>query len=237
VIPPAGLHPVLARAVEGLPARARFHIRGRARSFPLFALSRQVPEQGRILEVGCGHGLVAATLALESPGRELVGFDIDRDKIELARVLAAAVEAAGGNLTVSVGDGRIRPEGLWDAVIVADVLYLLAPPDQAQLVEDAARALRPGGVLVVKELDVRPRAKFAFARLEELVATRVLRVTAGDALHWRPAARWAELIEGAGLTAAVHRVDRGYPYPHVLITGHRDHQATNTQNGRMNPQP
>ena len=222
------VHPELARAMAGLPRSVRWHMAGRARSFPLDALCAEVPEVGRVLEIGCGHALVAATLALQSAKREVVGYDIDDDKIRWAEQVAQAVTAAGGQLAVSVGgggpdvgSGAPVPAGPWDAVVIADVLYLLAPADQEAILHAAAAELAPGGVLVLKELDDRPALKVAFARAEEVLATRVLRITAGSHLHWRSADGWAEVLDGAGLSTTVRRVHRRYPYPHALIVGRR----------------
>ena len=172
-----------------------------------------------MLEVGCGHGLVAATLALQSNEREVVGFDVDADKVHSAETIAAAVRAQGGRLSVTVGDGVQLPDGRWDAIVIADVIYLLAPQQQEQLIRACAAAVAPGGVVVLKELDQQPKAKFAFARFEEILATRVFRITAGSELHWRRAQEWAGLMGDCDLDASIRRVDRRYPYPHVLIVG------------------
>lgn len=217
------LHPTLRAAVAELPRAERFHLLGRACSFPLDALCNEVPSAGRVLEVGCGHGLVAASLALESSAREVVGFDIDPDKIRDAEVIARRVRAGGGHLTVTEGDGAGAelPAGPWDAIVIADVIYLLAPERQEQLLAACAASLAPGGVVVLKENDQRPWLKYAFARFEEVVATKVIRITAGSDLHWRASGEWAALMERAGLETTVRRVDKRYPYPHVLIIGRR----------------
>ncbi len=235
------LHPELVRAMAGLPRGVRWHMAGRARSFPLQALCAEVPAEGRVLEIGCGHALVSASLALQSAGRQVVGYDIDAAKIRSAEQVAEAVTAAGGNLAVSVstgGDGDSPvPAGPWDAVVIADVLYLLSPADQEAILTASAAELAPGGVLVLKELDDHPAPKVAFARAEEVLATRVLRITAGSHLHWRSADDWATVLERAGLKVSVRRVHRGYPYPHALIVGRRPGIVESGQRAAVEPVP
>ena len=48
-----------------------------------------VPEEGRLLDVGCGSGLWLTYLALERPRLRLDGIDPDRGKLALARTSKA----------------------------------------------------------------------------------------------------------------------------------------------------
>ena len=83
-------------------------------------------------------------------------------------------------------------------------------------------ALRPGGVLIVKEIDVRPRWKFWPAAAEELIAVLLVSLTQGDRLHFQSLADLAADFAGAGLEeVSSERVDRGYAHPHVLVRGRR----------------
>ena len=71
---------------------------------------------------------------------------------------------------------------------MVDVLYLLGQDRALDLVTRAAAALAPGGVLAVKEIDVRPRWKYELARVQEMVSTRVTRITAGEGVAFVPPA-------------------------------------------------
>ncbi len=59
-------------------------------------------ETGDLLDIGCGWGPIAITLALRSPEARVWGVEVNRRSIELARANAAAL--ALGNVTVSEPD-------------------------------------------------------------------------------------------------------------------------------------
>jgi SAM-dependent methyltransferase len=175
-----------------------------------------------VLEIGCGHGLVSAYLALAAPGRDVLGVDIDADKIALARAAATHLAPGEARLHFEVVDPDGLPAGPFDAVVVVDVLYLLGERGRAALLDAAVERLAPGGVLVLKETDRLPRWKGALTVAQELVATRVLRITEGDEVAFEAPSVFAERLSRAGLAVHGRRVDRGYPHPHHLLVARRE---------------
>ena len=201
------------------PRRARIHVRTRWRSCPFEAVTAAVPVEGRILDLGCGHGLFTLHLALGSATRALVGVDIDGDKLEVAK---AAASSCAPDVEFRLGTAEEVPAGPWDAVTVLDVLYLLDAEEQRRIVTDAAHQLAPGGVLVIKEMSRTPRWKFAWNRAQELLAVRVLRITAGHDMTFVPDDALPAWMLAAGLEVLTdQRVDKGYLHPHRLVVGRR----------------
>lgn len=205
-------------AFADAPRRERLHVAGRVRSCPLAAVATATPTSGRVLDFGCGHGAVTLYLALHSHDRTMSGVDIDRDKIEVARAAAAR---ASVTVDFHVADDDYRPSGEWDAVTIVDVLYLLDEETAMSVVDHAAAALAPGGVLVIKEVDVRPRRKFWPAALQEVLATKVLRITEGGTLRWVPPHVYGDRMVAAGLRVEHRSVHHGRLHPHHLIVGHK----------------
>lgn len=212
-----GLPSALRQAYAGAPRQERLHVAGRWRSCPLTATASYIPATGRVLEIGCGHGLFSLLLASESAQRSVTGIDIDRDKIAVAT--AAATASGLGNASFEVVAPDALPSGTWDAVAIVDVLYLLGHEQATRLVSAAASVLAPGGVLVVKEMARQPRWKYAVNQLQELVATRVARITEGDHVEVVPPDLIAKALHNAGLTVSEHPLDRGYLHPHHLTVG------------------
>lgn len=192
--------------------RVRTHVGLRWLSCPFDAILREIPMAATMLDYGCGHGLLALEAATRR-GATVLGVDIDRAKIAIAQRVALA------NTSFAVIASNEPPSGTWDVICVTDVLYLMPRDDQRELVTELARRLDAHGVLVVKEMDVEPRWKAAWMRLQERVMVRVLGATKGDALAFTDPVELAAAMRGAGLDVETRRLDRWSPYPHVMLIG------------------
>ena len=212
----------LARATlaryRGEPLGTRLHTRIRWRSCPFEDVAVAVPTAGRILEIGCGHGLFSTLLALQSAERTVVGTDVDGDKIRAAQRAAEGL----ANLTFAPAEPGELPDGTWDAICIVDVLYLIDRAGERALLHEAAGRLEPGGVLVVKEMATEPAWKFRWMALQERLSVQVLRITAGHDLTFVPPDELAGWMGEAGLAGVAHRrLDRGHLHPHHLVTARK----------------
>lgn len=133
------------------------------------------------LDAGCGGGDVTFELARRvGPHGRVLGVDLDAAKLELAR--AEAIDQRIGNVEFRALDLRTRQLGAgFDVVYIRFVLSHLADP--AGVVEACYDALRPGGLLIVEDIDVRGNfvwpERDAFRRYCELYST-VVRRRGGD---------------------------------------------------------
>ncbi|WP_341209315.1 class I SAM-dependent methyltransferase [uncultured Sphingomonas sp.] len=100
---------------------------------------------GRVLELASGNG--SNSRALMSRALRL---DATEATAEGTRLVAAALTSRGTRaraIRLAV-PGRF-PRAQYDAVVVAELLYYLTARAMAQTAHDVARALRPGGTLVL----------------------------------------------------------------------------------------
>jgi ubiquinone/menaquinone biosynthesis C-methylase UbiE len=107
------------------------------------------PPRARVLEVGCGTGVLTRLLAGWPKVGEVVGVDPAPALLARARSLAAALP----NVAFREADGRSLPleTGSFDVVVFDSVLSHVPGPDQA--LAEAARVLRPGGWLAAFDGD------------------------------------------------------------------------------------
>ncbi len=181
-----------------------------------------MPRQGQILEVGCGHGLLSLFLALSSADRQVHGVDLDHAKVDAALEAAGRLGPDEARVSFSTVAQGWLPTELVEAIVIADVLYLLTPDDQFRLLVACAACLGPEGILVVKEVAPEPRWKFRWNQVQETLSTRVLGITAGGGgLHFVPPATMAGWLRDEHLAVESRAVDRGYPWPHHLLVARR----------------
>ncbi len=101
----------------------------------------------RVLDAGCGTGRVMIQLA--ELGYECVGVDLDASMLEEARRQAPELPWYQADL-VEFDPDRLGIAADFDLVVAAgNVLPLLNPGDEAEVVRRLSAALRPGGLLVV----------------------------------------------------------------------------------------
>ncbi|NWF69813.1 MAG: methyltransferase domain-containing protein [Chloroflexi bacterium] len=217
----------LSQALSAYPRltwRQRTHLRVRWLVCPLQKIASYVPKNGVIVDLGCGHGLFTLLLARGSAARQVIGIDLDRDKIALAQTLRQE------NLRFIAGD--IAQQTAADlpaaqAVTITDVLYLVPYAAQEQLLRACAARLAADGVLVLKEMAERPRWKAWLNWLEETLAVRLLRITETTAagFYFRPRADWMALLESMGFCVEVIALDKGYYHPHAVFVARRTGQV------------
>jgi SAM-dependent methyltransferase len=204
----------LARIVRTLPpverayATVRFSI---MRPKLLSVLDLLLPEEGRILDIGCGFGLFAAYFAQTQPGRRIVGVDPDARRVAMAKRTCDKLGLEGQ--TFLAGDARTtHVEGEVDAAYVLDVMHHIPREDQLPLLERLRDLLAPHGVLVIKDVTTEPWLGLKFTE----VLDRVM-VGLDEPLSYRHHREWGEILRGLGFKVRIVRVPDVLPYPHVVI--------------------
>ncbi len=114
-------------------------------------LVSELPSNARVLDAACGPGNVARRLLSWRPDLQLLGVDLAPRMVELARVAVPGARFMPGDCRQLPGE-----PASWDAIVCAFGLPYLSPADAQAFVAQAARLLRPGGMLYVSTQGGRP---------------------------------------------------------------------------------
>jgi hypothetical protein len=203
---------IVHRAYAGYPASHRLHILIRFLTCPFTRLLDDVPMNARMLEIGSGHALFAR-LAVEERAREVVALDPDLRKSLLATPSPKIRKIAGY-------DSGVR--GTFDAVAMVDVAYRLPLDGQCALLARIFELLRPGGTLLLKEMNPAQSWKTGWTRIQEWLNDTFLGITAGSGVVYLTRQETEEALRAIGFTEIESRaIDRGYLHPHMLYTARK----------------
>jgi SAM-dependent methyltransferase len=181
----------------------------------------------RVLDLGCGLGLLAATLrAAERYSQRddwpaswpaapcavsIRGIELKAATVERAR------RALGGSAEIVQGDIRVADFGTADAVVVLDVLHYIEADAHRALLKRVHQALRPSGLLLLRVGDAAAGLRFHMGQCWD--QTVLLAGGCGlRRLHCRSVAQWRALLSECGFESQAISMSEGTPFANVLLS-------------------
>jgi len=140
--------------------------------------------RGSMLDIGTGPGHIPLVVCERIEGSSITGIDLAERMLAIAEDHRAASPHAG-RITYRLADakGLDFPDAAFDTVYSNTILHHI--PDPLPFLAEARRVLKPGGVLLIRDL----RRPDSLERLSELVSLHAAGATPyqqklfGDSLH------------------------------------------------------
>lgn len=219
-----------ARLVEAASApyraagRFAWHFaRGKLAGDPAFRhllQARLIPENARLLDLGCGQGLLAALLAAAGAPRLAAYRGIEL----MARDVARAHLALGADCGVREGDIRSADFGAADVVVILDVLHYLPIADQDAVLRRVRDALAGGGVLLLRVGDADAGLPFRLSNWVDWTVA-LARGHGATRFHCRSVAQWRQALTALGFDVQAEPMSRGTPFANVLLAARLPQRA------------
>jgi len=203
--------------------KANFKIRVynfiRLKTCPFDRIGKFIPQEGNIVDLGCGTALLLNLLRLGLDKRQLFGFDIDKRKIEIARESVKGKEGMKIEAKdITSGDFSL-PRA--KCVVLVDVLYYLSFFQKKKLLEKLYNVLDTNGLLIIKDINRTFSLKYLWTFLQEFLAVKVLGLTSADGLYFTDKKGYFSLLEECKFITNVFDLSKGYLYPHILYVCHK----------------
>lgn len=181
---------------------------------------------GEVLDVGTGRGQLPIALLELGRATKARGSDWDEAKIADA-VRAAQGKPAGATTalpelpaTFTREDARSAQIAPADTVLLIDLIHYFTLEEQDGILTRAARAVRPGGRIVIREADTERGFRSFMTLFEERLFT-FLRFNRGERVQFRSARSIGEVLTREGLSVEVKPAWGSTPFSNVLIVGRR----------------
>ena len=207
--------------------------RGKLRHDPVyFSLLRRglLPDRGSLLDLGCGQGVLLSLLKAAKEQYQAGSWPRDWPPpplnlglrgIELsAGQVQAARHALGDSVQVDQRDLRDFDFPPCSVIVMLDVLLYLGEAEQGRVIEKAAGALEPGGLLLLREADAGAGVAFQVTKWSERIAG-ALRGEFGQRLHYRSAVQWIAELVGRGFAVSAEPMSEGTPFANVLFVARK----------------
>lgn len=131
---------------EGCPGYDRGFVRWKLRLDKIFGiLAMEDLGIGPAIDLGCGYGMALALAAFRQPGRSLIGCDLDRHRVDIAREALSPLKAE-----LAVNDVRVFALPQAGLIMIIDVLQYLDSAEQLDLLKKCCSVLMPGGKLIFR---------------------------------------------------------------------------------------
>jgi 2-polyprenyl-3-methyl-5-hydroxy-6-metoxy-1,4-benzoquinol methylase len=134
-----------------------------------------VRDGSRVLDIGCGAGLLLCLLVGLGRQFEGFGFDVSQPAINMARQAAERLASLNPKARLSfecLEPGKPWPNGAFDVVYMVDVLHHISSKSQRAFLRQALSKLGIGGTLVYKDMCIRPRWRALANRLHDMLIAR-----------------------------------------------------------------
>lgn len=115
-------------------------------------------QSGQTLFLGCGYGIIETIIASRFPSLNMIASDLNEERIAVAQKSTRKIS----NIQFHKGDATELPESEehYDVITFIDLLHHLPDGEQIILLEKLWKMLKPGGTLILKDVDTKPQWKY-----------------------------------------------------------------------------
>ncbi|MEK9195264.1 MAG: class I SAM-dependent methyltransferase [Patescibacteria group bacterium] len=172
---------------------------------PFVRIIPLVPEEGTIIDLGCGYGILSNMLGMLSEKRRVFGIDCDESKIRTA-------DRGVTNVSFYCADITTSDISRSDCIVIVHVFHHLPSyAAQEEMLRACVGRLEPGGKLIITEVDKLPRWKYALSWIADHL------LYPKDTITFRSQSDWLSLFSLFPLDVESIPMHQGALFPHITF--------------------
>lgn len=179
---------------------------------PYVEVEKIVPRKGFIIDLGCGEGIFANFLGISSSERKVLGIEIDKTRLKIAR-------RGVKNVSFKYGDATKTKFQSADAIVLFHVLHHLnSYPDQEKVLKLCFNQLNNKGKLIIVEAEPKFSFKFLLAWLtDHFLVPWIFERKFYAPIYFRKIDEWKNILKLKGFSCKIVRAEINKPFPHVIL--------------------
>lgn len=178
---------------------------------PFDTLLNLIPNQQRILDIGCGIGTFLQLLAEYRAPQSLAGIETDASLLETSRIVLSQSRLSEP-ARLEPYDGVNLPEWIreYKYVFLVDVFHHIPLSHHGPFLSGLFDRLQSGTTLIIKDMNADQRFWVLFNKMHDLLISRT-------ATHERGMTQLRETLNHMGFCIRKVITQRLYVYPHFTI--------------------
>lgn len=164
---------------------------------PFTDVEKLLPRKGVIIDLGCGEGIFANFVGLRFSTRQVLGIEIDKNRILLADKGLKNVSFKIGNIV-----NAKLPKA--DAIVLIQVLHHLNTyKEQENILRKAVQSLRKGGKLIIVEIKIALSLQYFLTWIaDHFLVAWFFEKRLYAPIHFRKVGDWEKTLRNKDLSCA-----------------------------------
>lgn len=179
---------------------------------PYEELEKLIPQQCKIVDLGCGEGILANFLALSSNKRKIFGFEIAKERLSIANRNIPNTEFKSADITkLDIPSCNV--------IILFHVLHHLSSyKQQEEVLRKCYKSLKKGDKLLIVEVEIKPSMKYWVCWLfDHFLVPLVFEKRFYTPAFFRTSKNWKKFLNEVGFYCKIIPADAGRPFSNVIL--------------------
>ncbi len=180
---------------------------------PIEIIVELIPNNSDILDIGCGHGIIAEDLLKTKKNIKYTGVDIKESRIKNLQKRFPFFNFIPEN-AMNVVKHFANNNERFDCIVISDLLYLFEDSSVESFIKDAYEILKDGGLIIIKDVDRKRLNHLVY--IQEYISVKIFKITPSERIFFKSTEFYSEIFNRLEVKYSIINIPKLW-YPHFII--------------------
>jgi uncharacterized protein len=177
-------------------------------------IAEHIPLAAKVIDVGCGYGILSNYLALSDLESHVKGIDIDADRISKANQTTGTRK----NIVFEVGDFMRSDLTQFNTVVAIDLMHYFDFDEQHRIINKVGTALTSGGIFILRQPDTAPKWRYCWTYMHEFIMVKsTITKTNNRKIYFSSSKSIISVLEENGFEVTIYPNKAMFPYSDTIF--------------------